>query len=181
MCMKFRYFLILTIGFLVSATSAQEAVKGKVIPGFGPTYPIEDPEFKTELSEAYKVVFDISKAPENPAQINKYIEGVARFLNMHHEAGKPMNTISVYVVVHGEAANSLLKNEFYKEIYQQKNPNIGLLEALSQNNVEILLCGQTAVHRNITKERRIPETSLALSAMTALIQLQNDGYRLISF
>ncbi len=36
----FRYFLILTFGFLVSTTSAQEAVKGKVIPGFGPTYPI---------------------------------------------------------------------------------------------------------------------------------------------
>ncbi len=83
--------------------------------------------------------------------------------------------------MHGEAANSLLKNEFYKELYQQDNPNIGLLEALSQNNVEILLCGQTAVHRNIPMERRIPETKLALSAMTALIQLQNEGYRLISF
>lgn len=85
------------------------------------------------------------------------------------------------MVMHGEAAYSLLQNEYYKERYETGNPNIELLKALAENNVSIILCGQTAIHRNITEEKRIPETKVALSAMTALIQLQNDGYRLINF
>jgi intracellular sulfur oxidation DsrE/DsrF family protein len=171
----FSFCLICAVNF------AQQPVTGKVIHEFGPTYRVENPDIPTSISEDYKVVFDIAKAPEDPSQINKYVEGVARFLNMHVEAGKPLNTIDVAVVIHGEAAHGLLKNEYYKEIYSVDNPNLELFKALHQNGVRLILCGQTAAHRNIGEERRIRETKIALSAMTALIQLQNDNYRLISF
>lgn len=167
--------------FFSTAIAQTQPVKGKVIPEFGPTYPVENPDFQTTLSEEYKVVFDINKASEDPARINKSIEGVARFLNMHAEAGKSLNTMDVFIVMHGEAAHSLLQDDYYREIYNTGNPNIGILKSLAENEVNIILCGQTANHRNITVERRIPETKIALSAMTALIQLQNDGYKLISF
>lgn len=179
---NFLKIIQLSFFFICSVTLAQmQPVPGKVITNFGSTYPIEDPDFHTELGEEYKVVFDISKAPVDPSQLNKTIETVARFLNMHKEAGKPLNTMKVSVVMHGEAAFSLLQNEYYKEKYNTENPNIELLKALVANDVRIILCGQTAIHRNIQEERRIPEAKIALSAMTALIQLQNDDYRLINF
>ena len=172
--------LFLSLLFIFSESFSQEKVAlEKPISSFGPTYPIENPDYKTSLSEEYKVVFDISKASEDPSEVNKYVETVARFLNMHVEAGKPLKSMQVYVVMHGGAAQTLLKNEFYKELFNTDNPNIPLYEALRKQGVEILLCGQTSIARNISEERRIPETKISLSAMTALIQLQNHGYRLI--
>lgn len=182
--MSKKTFSCLTLGFLFIcfvSFGQSKPVKGEIIPEFGSTYKIENPDFTTNISENYKVVFDISKAPEDPSEVNKYVEGVARFLNMHSEAGKSAETMKVAVVLHGEAAQGLLKNEYYREKYQVNNPNQALFEALHKNGVQLILCGQTAMHRNITEDRRIPETKVALSAMTALIQLQNDNYRLIPF
>ena len=182
MIQNLRLLLFLSLLLMFSQSFAQEPiVLEKPIANFGRTYPIENPDYKTSLSEEYKVVFDISKASEDPAEVNKYVETVARFLNMHVEAGKPLNSMHVYVVMHGPAAQTLLKNEFYKELFSTDNPNIALYEALSTHGVEFLLCGQTSIARNISEERRIPEAKISLSAMTALIQLLNDGYRLIQF
>lgn len=164
-----------------SGRAQQHKVAGKVIPEFGHTYLIENPDYPTSLSEDYKVVFDITEIPEEPSSVNKHFETVARFLNMHVAAGKSKENMEVAVVVHGQAAQSLLQNKYYREQFSTDNPNIALITALDENDVQIILCGQTAVHRDLSPERRIPETKIALSAMTALIQLQNEGYRLINF
>ncbi|MFO8148042.1 MAG: DsrE family protein [Bacteroidota bacterium] len=180
MTQKIQVLFILSFLFIFSESFAQNTGSTeRPILNFGPTHPIENPDYKTSLSEEYKVVFDITKASGDSSEVNRYVEAVARFLNMHVEAGKPLNTMDVYVVMHGGAAQTLLKNEFYKEVYKTDNPNIALYEALNEQGVQIILCGQTSIARNISQERRIPETKISLSAMTALIQLQNDGYRLI--
>lgn len=177
-----QILLILSFVFVYSNTTAQnEPEPGIVISEFGPSYKIENPDYKTSLTQEFKVVFDITKISEDPSEINRYIETVARFLNLHVSAGKPLNTMEVFVVMHGGAAQTLLKNEFYQEVYKTYNPNIALFEALSDNGVQIVLCGQTAMARNISEERRIPQAQISLSAMTALVQLQNEGFRLISF
>ena len=177
-----QILFVLSFIFVNSNTAAQNQPEpGIVISEFGPSYNIENPDYKTSLTQAFKVVFDITKTSEDPSEINKYIETVARFLNIHAKAGKPLNTMEVFVVVHGGAAQTLLKNEFYQEVYKTDNPNIALFEALSDNGVQIVLCGQTAMARNITEERRIPSAQISLSAMTALVQLQNEGFRLINF
>lgn len=177
---KVQILFFLGFLFIFSEGFAQNKVAPeKPISNFGPTYPIENPDYKTSLSQEYKVVFDITKASGDSSEVNRYVEAVARFLNMHVEAGKPLNSMDVSIVMHGGAAQTLLKNEFYKEVYKTDNPNIALFEALNEHGVQIILCGQTSVARNISEERRIPEAQISLSAMTALIQLQNDGYRLI--
>ncbi len=177
-----QIIFILSFIFVNSNTTAQNQPEpGMVISEFGPSYNIENPDYKTSLTQAFKVVFDITETSEDPSEINKYIETVARFLNIHVKAGKPLNSMEVFVVMHGGAAQTLLKNEFYREVYKTDNPNIALFEALSDNGVQIILCGQTAMARNITEERRIPNAQISLSAMTALVQLQNEGFRLINF
>ncbi len=163
------------------AMAQQKKMPGKVISQFGPTYPIEYPDYSTSLSQQYKVVFDVASVPEDPSAVNKQFETVARFLNMHAAAGKSLESMEVAVVVHGQAAQNLLQDRYYLEMFGTSNPNIALIKALDENNVQIILCGQTAVHRDLSPERRLPETRIALSAMTALIQLQNEGYRLINF
>ena len=160
---------------------AQNKITGNVIPEYGQTFKVPNPDINTEKDQEFKVVFDIADSPEDPSQLNRYFETVARFLNMHENAGVPLENLKPVMVVHGSAAYGLLKNEFYTEEFGTDNPNLELLDALHNAGLQVVLCGQTAGSRDITKEKRWEHTQLALSAMTALIQFQNKGYQLISF
>jgi len=47
--------------------------------------------------------------------------------------------------------------------------------------VVIYLCGQTAAYRGFAAEELSPVVTMALSAMTAHVRLQSEGYTLIPF
>jgi hypothetical protein len=74
-------------------------------------------------TDTFKVLFDLSAAPDDPGQLSAYINTVARFLNMHVAAGKDRSQLEVAAVFHGNASYSLLKNQFYKEKFGVDNPN----------------------------------------------------------
>jgi intracellular sulfur oxidation DsrE/DsrF family protein len=173
--------ILLCCAFAKAVTAQSTSVPGNVIPEFGKTFTVDNPDFKTNTEHVFKAVFDVAKAPEDPSERNRYIETIARFLNMHEKAGVPVKNLKVRMAMHGQAAYGLLKNEYYKEKFGVDNPNLALLEALDKSGVKIILCGQTAGSRNLSAERRIPLTKLALSAMTILIQSQDEGYRMIAF
>ncbi|MFQ5537802.1 MAG: hypothetical protein ACE5GJ_10150 [Gemmatimonadota bacterium] len=66
------------------ALSRPEA--GPVIQGFGPSFAVQDPDFPTPKDEVLRVVLDVSQGGDDPARVNRRIETVARFLNMHARA-----------------------------------------------------------------------------------------------
>ncbi|TVZ27991.1 intracellular sulfur oxidation DsrE/DsrF family protein [Gillisia sp. Hel_I_86] len=176
--------LFILISLAISTASfAQEAHSGEVIKEYGKIYEVSNPDFKTDTTAQFKVVFDVAKNFDNPSQPNKLIETAARFINMHRAAGIPAKNIQVALVIHGGAYPEILKDEFYNEKFPEisVNPNAELISLLANQGVQVILCGQTAAHRKITKSEVLPEVQIALSAMTALVQLQNKGYRLINF
>jgi intracellular sulfur oxidation DsrE/DsrF family protein len=128
-----------------------------------------------------KVVFDIGRRFNDNTKINPLFNTAARYLNMHADAGVPLEKLHVALVIHGAAANDILKDVQYKAKYNIDNPNTPLLSALAEKGVKIILCGQTAEHRSIGKKDIHSKVQIALSAMTALVQLQNENYRLINF
>jgi len=178
--MKKALFLLF---ILISITSnSQELESGNVIPEYGKTFHIETPEFETDTTSVLKVVFDVDRNFK-PSEPNALIETAARFLNMHEKAGVAHQNMKVALVLHGKAVNDVLKDEFYTEINSEEpqNPNLPLIEALSKQGVEIILCGQSAAYHKVSKKKASDHVKFALSAMTALVQLQNDGYQLIKF
>ncbi len=152
-----------------------------IIPEYGNTYAVTNPDFKTDTNNDLKVVFDIGKKSQDSSKVNPLINTAARYLNMHVDHGVPFEKLKVALVVHGAAAYDIVNNTQYNAKYGIDNPNAKLISALSQKGVHIILCGQTAAYRDISKEKTLPEIQLALSAMTALVQLQNENYRLINF
>jgi intracellular sulfur oxidation DsrE/DsrF family protein len=178
-----KQFLILVALITTSFNYAQEAHSGEVIKDYGKVYTITNPDFKTDSTAQFKAVFDVARSFDDPAKPNALIETVARFINMHREAGVPAENIKVALVIHGSAYNDILKNEIYQKKFPEitTNPNAELISQLSDQGVELILCGQTAAHRKITKAQTLPQVKIALSAMTALVQLQNQGYRTINF
>ncbi len=166
---------------LSSILNAQEKKAGPVIEDFGKVWSIEDPDYKTDPTTTYKVVFDIMNSPEDVAALNTSIETAARFLNMHAQSGVPTDQLKVALVVHNKASKDLCTNEAYQKRYGVPNPNAAMIEQLMTAGADFIFCGQSSVSRNFPKEDTLPGVQLSLSAMTALIQLQNEGYRLIKF
>ena len=119
--------------------------------------------------------------PESPDQLNKSIETAARFLNMHAQSGVPLSNLKVALVVHNMASKDLLKNSEYRSRYNTDNPNAELIKKLLNAGTEVIFCGQSSISRNVPISETIDGVELALSAMTALIQLQDDGFQLIKF
>lgn len=166
---------------LVAADPAEpQARRGPVIEKFGPYVPLGEPDFPTPVTVPMKAVFDVART-QGPGEPNPRLETPARFLNMHADAGVPVERIQLALVVHGPAARDLLTDEAYRKRYGTANPNRALLEALGAAGVQIILCGQTAAFGGYTAEELLPEVKLALSAMTALVSLQDQGFRLIAF
>ncbi len=179
--MKTTIFTSLYLLIPLLTFSQSVAQSGIVIPEYGKTYQVDNPDFKTDTNNDLKVVFDIGRTFNDSTKVNPLINTAARFLNMHVDAGVSIDQLKVALVIHGAAAYDILNNEAYAIQYGIDNPNTGLMDELTKNGVEIILCGQTAAYRNITKEKTLPKIQFALSAMTALVQLQNKNYRLINF
>ena len=176
----FSVALAWTVAAIVPAY-AEPPGTGPLIEKFGPVYDVGQPDFRTPTDLVYRAVFDVAPSPDAADEINPRIESVARFLNMHARAGVKPEQMKLVLVVHGSAGKDMLSSAAYKARFGVENPNEPLLAALRSSGVRVILCGQTASHRGFQREELAPGVEVALSAMTALVALQSEGYPLISF
>jgi len=171
--------------FVFSQTSlfSQEAnlIHGPVIEDYGASYEVINPDIPTEIDSEMKVIFDVDKSSEDKSEVNKYIEVAARFLNMHTNLGMKPEQLKVAMTIHASAAKDVLNNDVYKEKYGVDNPNLKLINALSEAGVDIIICGQSAAKNHMTRKDINPNVKITLSATTALIQYQNKGYRFVKY
>ncbi len=175
---QFQLLLLCSISF---TAWSQVKKAGPVIQNFGEVYTVETSGFPTDTLLNFKVVFDIMESPESHTQINRQIETVARFLNMHSQNGVSPKQLMVYMVFHNEATKDIITDDAYTERFNTKNPNADLMNQLMDAGVGVVLCGQSSKARNVPISEAFTGVRLALSAMTALIQLQEEGYHVIKF
>ncbi len=171
---------LLTFTFCISL-SAQSKKSGPIITHYGGVWEISEPDYKIDSNLELKAVFDIMNSPENHDTINATIETAARFLNMHAQSGVPVDQLKIALVVHNKASKDIITNEAYQKRYGTNNPNSDLVQALLDAGGQIIFCGQSSLSRGFPREELIDGVQLSLSAMTALIQLQHEEYRLIKF
>lgn len=173
--------LLLLIQFSIHCAEAQEKEPGPIIEHYGEVWKIENQDYPLDTSKTFKAVFDIMTSPDDLDQVNPSIETAARFLNMHGQNGIPLEQLKVALVIHNKASKDVISTEAYQKKFGTKNPNEALIKALMAANADVIFCGQSSVSRGFPKEELIDGVQLSLSAMTALIQLQDDNYRLIKF
>lgn len=180
--MSTHYISALLIALSVSLNlSSQEKSKGPIVKEYGAVWAIEQPEFQVDTTKTYKAVFDIMNSPEGHDKVNASIETAARFLNMHAQSGVPAEHLKAALVVHNQASKDIISDTAYLKRYGTVNPNTKLIKALQDAGVAIIFCGQSSNARGFPKEDLIEGVQLSLSAMTALIHLQDQEYRLIKF
>jgi len=179
-----RLFISAIVGlFLFTSVSAQEVKRttGPIIKDFGPVFTVDNPDFETDTSVVYRVVFDVHNSPEDPTKLNPMLNTLARFLNMHAQAGVPRENLKVACVVHNKASHDVLNQEGYRTKFGVDNPNVPLLEALAAVDAEVYICGQSMGARGIDRSDLAESVQVGLSAITVILSLESKGYRLIRF
>ncbi len=175
--MQLVFFLL----FLSFNSYASEPATGPVVENFGAVYPVPTGSFNLQPDRQYKVLMDIGKGPDDPVDRNRNIESAARFLNMHSRNGIKPENLELAIVLHGSGIHAALNEEAYSEHFLVENANRKLIAELKKSGVDIYVCGQSAAYNGYTAEELLPEISIAVSAMTVHVRLQQEGYQAILF
>ncbi|WP_026965865.1 DsrE family protein [Algoriphagus terrigena] len=166
--------------FLAAQLQAQTA-QYPIVKGFGGIYEIPEATERPDPSLEYKIIVDLTSAAENDKEISRWVDNVARMINLHGLAGVPKDKIKVKVIIHGGAIFTLLNDENYKNKFEVDNPNLKVFEALKASGVDIMVCGQSLLARNLKTTDLWPGVRVAHSALTTITTYVPQGYVLLKF
>jgi len=161
-------------GWTAAQTPSEMKLAFPIIPNVGGVVPL--PKAAEQPRKGVKVVFDIT-ADAKPGDVNKGLERVARLLNLYGSAGLKASDVKVVVVFHGEATKTVLSDSAYKAKFgTDKNPNLAVIGDLQKAGVEVFVCGQALAYKGIKESEVEKDITVALAALTVVVNRQTDGY-----
>lgn len=123
-----------------------------------------------------KLLIDVTSSSD-PKECSRAIQQVAKYLNIYGGAGKKPVEVQVAVVFHGGSTLTVLNPDAYASKFKTKgNPNLELLHELHEAGVELYVCGQSLVASGFKTNEVAVFVDPAVSALTAVVNLQADGY-----
>jgi intracellular sulfur oxidation DsrE/DsrF family protein len=170
---------VTTTAFAASAGTAQDFWQTPSLPGVGKMHPLPNAAYQPQQNERYRVVFSVTKGGEHPTDLSPSLERVARTVNLYASAGVPLDHLKFVAVLYGPATDAALDNEHYKLKYKIDNPNLDLIRKLRNAGVDVAVCGQAVAEHDFQYDWIAPEVTLALSALTTITTLENQGYALM--
>jgi intracellular sulfur oxidation DsrE/DsrF family protein len=180
--MKILFSSLLLSFFLAFTTQLQaQSPQFPIVKGFGGIYEIADATERPDATLEYKIMVDLTSAAENNKEISRWVDNVARMMNLHGLAGVPKEKIKVKVVIHGGAIFTLLNDENYQKRFEVENPNLKVFEALKEAGVDVYVCGQSLIARNLKTADLWPGVTIAHSALTTITTYVPQGYVLLRF
>ena len=139
-----------------------------------------NPDFAAPHDLAYKRAWHVTVAPEEPNGMAAGFRSPASFFRLMDSNGVPRSNVKLAVIVHGTATPSLLNNAAYKARTGADNGSLALLTALHEAGVQIIVCGQALINRNVARDQLLPFVKVATTAGTAHAILAAQGYEVIA-
>ena len=174
--------LLCLIGVLATIHTAQsQTAQFPMVKGFGGIYEIPGATELPDPDLEYKILVDLTSAAEDNKEVSRFVDNVARLMNLHGLAGVARDRISVKVIVHGGAIFSLLGDAAYRGRFDVDNPNLQVYRALKEAGAEIMVCGQSLIARNLKAEDLWDGVVIAHSAMTTITTYVPKGYVYLKF
>lgn len=173
---SFVALLCLTACALPCAAADATRSTGPVFERFGAVFDDVHVDYMPPV-DTYRVLFDVYVGPEEKDALNPRLDTLARFMNSNARAGVEVENMHLAVVLHGSAGRAVLNDAAYRRRFGVDNPDLELLRALTARGVRVLMCGQSAASRGYTREEMIEPVQVAVSAYTAILGLQEEGYR----
>lgn len=180
-----RARLMIGLGALLVAAPALAAGAGfwtyPAIKGIGPVHTWPGDTLMPDKSTTYKAVFDLTKPSKASDKVSPALTHIARAVNVFASAGVPLDHLKFVVIAHGPATTDILNDKAYEAKFHTHNPNVEVLEALHKAGVELLVCGNALADNHLSPADTIDYVKPALSALSTLVILQNQGYALMRF
>ena len=103
---------------------------------------------------------------------------IATYVNTLGKYGVPAEHRHIVIMFHQRTPDIdiVMTNEAYRERYNRDNPNIAIIHALKQADVDVRVCGQALSARKIDPDQVNPDIQIDLWALTSLVNLQMKGY-----
>lgn len=150
-----------------------------VIKDAGATHPLPQGAYQPDKTTIYKVVFSVTRAEEKPGNPDDGLEPVARAVNVFASAGVPLSHLKFVAVISGAATPMALDNAHYKKQFGADNPETRVIRELTAAGVHVVVCGQAAAGFGYRDDWMNPDVTVALSALSTLAILEQQGYALI--
>ncbi len=173
-----RILLTISVFAALCQTAFAQPTTGPVIDGYGAAFVVDNADVPLIEDHEYRVVFEVTGYNQSPGGVNRNLERVARFLNLHAKNGVHPENMHLAVVVHGAALVNALSDDAYETRLEMANPNLELAEKLAAAGVEFYVCGQSMGMRGFDHSELAAPFKMATSALTMVHQLQATGYTL---
>jgi intracellular sulfur oxidation DsrE/DsrF family protein len=147
------------------------------ISGFGAIVSLPDSAEQPRVGS--KVIFDITGGGLSGQNI-KGLNSIARFVNLAAAAGISPDQLTLDAVLHGSATKAALRHSAYaKQTGVTHNPNLDIIRGLKDAGVSWYVCGQALAHHQHEIDDVLPEFTVAVAALTVIVNKQIDGYAYI--
>lgn len=174
---------VIDLAFSSVAPAAPAADDGAwqtpAVVGAGRMRPLPQAAYQPDPAATCQAVFTMTRGSEAPNRANPALQRVARAVNLHAHAGVPAAHMAFVAVASGTAIDMALDDVHYRTQHGVDNPNLPLLRQLRECGVKVAVCGQTMAEHGYRPEWMDGSVTLALSGLTAIIGLQQQGYALV--
>lgn len=136
---------------------------------------------KVDSHGVYRVVYDIHTNRET-AGISHGLYYARGLFEAFSKQGVQPAQLDVHLVLHGDAAHMLLKDERYQWVVNDPfsvNLNAKIVQDLINLGVSVEICHSTMRSKGWKFEDVLPGVTIVHDGYTRLIKLQNDGYAYI--
>ncbi len=172
--------LLIGLSLVPSAALAGDGFwQTPTIAGAGKIHPMPQAAYQPNRQATYKVVFSLSKAGDKPTVVSPSLEHVARAVNLYVNAGVPLSHLKFVAIAAGAATPIVLNDVQYRKKYGVANPNLALIAQLRKAGVAVAVCAQAVAEHDFQYDWIDPKVTVALSSLTTVINLQQQGYALL--
>ncbi len=171
---------ILVVSSLLStgALAVDDFWQTPVISAAGRIHPMPQAAYQPDPKGTYKVVFSLSQAGTTAIEVSPSLDKVARTVNLYVSAGVPLTRLKFVAIASGKAAPIVLNDVQYRKIYGVSNPNLPLIAQLRKAGVDVAVCAQALAEHDYHFNWVDAHVTVALSGLTTVIDLQQEGYAL---
>ena len=183
--MRYVNMLVAVALLAVGAPAVKAADAGQgfwvtpTIPGYGKMHPLPRAAYKPSAGQTYRIVFALTASAKTPAEVNPALDRVARTVNLYVASGVPLRRLKFVAVAYGPATPLALDDAQYRAAYGIPNPNLPLIALLRKAGVDVAVCGQAVAEHKFQYDWVDPSVTLALSALTTITSLEQQGYHLM--
>lgn len=147
-----------------------------LIPKFGGVHPRPDGDAQPDPKVDYKIFVDVVSTGADKGKPYASLDRLARLVNLLANAGVPAEHMHIVAVLDRGAGAAGLTNEASRKHLKTDNANLEILAALKKAGVKLLVCGQALAEHHMQDSDLNPSVSVALSALTAPVVYEQQGY-----